>query len=153
MSGGGGPDPARTPTVLDAGASFDGLLTFRGAARVDGHLSGRVIADGCLVIGPRGRVEATVEVDELVVGGEFTGDAVARCRVELLASGRAAGSLRAPRFALAEGCLFDGRWQTVGPGADGAGEAAGPARAGAAAASEGGGAEPSAPPHAPTPRA
>lgn len=108
--------PAAIPTVLDAGASFDGLLTFRGAARVDGALTGRVVADGCLVVGPRGRVEASIEVDELVVAGELTGDVVARRRVEILASGRVAGRLRAPSFSLAEGCVFDGQWETVLPG-------------------------------------
>jgi cytoskeletal protein CcmA (bactofilin family) len=104
---------AAAPTVIDAGASFEGLLTFRGAARVDGILTGRVVADGCLVIGPRGKVAATVEVDELVVGGEFEGEALARTRVELLSTGRAAGRLRSPSFALAEGCRFDGHWETM----------------------------------------
>jgi cytoskeletal protein CcmA (bactofilin family) len=104
---------AAAPTVIDAGASFDGLLTFRGAARVDGILTGRVVADGCLVIGPRGKVTATIEVDELVVGGEFEGEAVARSRVELLSSARAVGRLRAPSFVLADGCRFDGHCETV----------------------------------------
>jgi cytoskeletal protein CcmA (bactofilin family) len=104
---------AAAPVVIDAGASFEGLLAFRGAARVEGHLRGRVVADGCLVIGPRGRVEATVEVDELVVGGEFAGEAFARTRVELLPSARATGTLRAASFALADGCVFDGRFETV----------------------------------------
>jgi cytoskeletal protein CcmA (bactofilin family) len=104
------------PTVIDAGASFEGLLTFRGSARVDGELTGRVVADGCLVIGPRGRVSATLEVDELVVAGAFEGDATARERVQLLSTSRVTGRLRAPRFALAEGCLFDGAWETLAPG-------------------------------------
>ena len=104
---------AEAPTVIDNGASFDGTFTFRGSARIDGVLTGRVVADGCLVIGPRGRVEAEVEVDELVVGGEFQGQARARARVELLSSGRAEGVLRSPSFSLADGCVFDGRWETT----------------------------------------
>jgi cytoskeletal protein CcmA (bactofilin family) len=104
---------AEAPTVIDSGASFDGIFTFRGSARIDGVLTGRVVADGCLVIGPRGRVEADVDVDELVVGGEFQGQARARARVELLSSGRAEGVLCAPSFSLAEGCVFDGRWETT----------------------------------------
>jgi len=104
---------AEAPTVIDSGASFDGVFTFRGSARIDGVLTGRVVADGCLVIGPRGRVEAEVEVDELVVGGEFRGEAEVRSRVELLSSGRAEGILRSPSFSLADGCVFDGRWETT----------------------------------------
>jgi cytoskeletal protein CcmA (bactofilin family) len=102
------------PTVVDAGATFEGVLTFRGAVRIDGQVTGKIVADGCLVIGPRGKVKATIEVDELVVAGEFEGEATARTRVELLAGGRATGRLRAPMFALADGCRFDGEWQTVG---------------------------------------
>jgi cytoskeletal protein CcmA (bactofilin family) len=105
------------PTVIDAGSTFEGILTFRGAVRVDGQLTGKIVADGCLVIGPRARVAATIEVDELVVAGEFDGDATARSRLELLASGRATGRLRAPCFVLAEGCRFDGDVVTVAPGA------------------------------------
>ena len=104
---------AEAPTVIDAGASFDGVFTFRGLARIDGVLTGRVVADGCLVIGPRGRVEAEVDVDEFVVGGEFRGKARARARVELLSSGRVEGVLSAPSFSLADGCVFDGRWETT----------------------------------------
>jgi cytoskeletal protein CcmA (bactofilin family) len=112
------------PTVIDAGSTFEGILTFRGAVRVDGQLTGKIVADGCLVIGPRGKVVATVEVDELIVAGEFEGDAVARSRVELLSGGRALGSLRAPIFVLAEGCRFDGAWQTVAAPAEDAADAA-----------------------------
>ena len=108
---------ADIPTVIDAGSTFEGVLTFRGAVRVDGQLTGKIVADGCLVIGPRAKVSATIEVDELVVAGEFEGDATARSRLELLASGRATGRLRAPCFVLAEGCRFDGDVQTVAPGA------------------------------------
>jgi cytoskeletal protein CcmA (bactofilin family) len=106
------------PTVIDAGSTFEGVLTFRGAVRVDGQLTGKIVADGCLVIGPRGKVTATIEVDELVIAGEFEGEATAHARLELLSSARATGRLRAPLFALAEGCRFDGAWQTLDASGD-----------------------------------
>ena len=107
---------AAAPTVIDAGASFEGLLTFRGSARVDGDLSGRVVADGCLVIGPRGRVDRDHRGGRARRGRRVRGRGDrALARVELLASGRVTGRLRAPSFSLAEGCLFDGQWETVVP--------------------------------------
>lgn len=102
-----------TPTVIDAGAQFDGTLTFRGSARIRGELVGRVVAEGTLWIDDGARVQADLEVDEVVVGGEVEGEIVARERVELLATSRVRGVLRAPRFALAEGCRFEGRFETV----------------------------------------
>lgn len=97
------------PSVLAPGAEFEGLLSFRGAARVDGELSGDVVAEGCLVIGEGAKVHARIEVDELIVGGELEGEIHARKRVELLPTARVVGSLRCPRLAVAEGGILEGR--------------------------------------------
>ena len=104
------------PTVLGPGAEFEGLLSFRGAARIDGTLSGDVVAEGCLVIGEGARVRARIEVDELVVGGELEGEIHARKRIELLNTARVVGSVRCPRLAVAEGGILEGRCEaTPGP--------------------------------------
>ena len=103
------------PAAVVAGASFQGLLTFRGQARVDGLVEGDVVAEGRLVVGPRGHVRARIEVDELVVGGVIEGDVQARDRIELLPSARVVGDLCAPRLSLADGCVLEGRCTTAPP--------------------------------------
>lgn len=111
-------------TLLGPGTAFEGLLTFRGRARVDGALTGQVRAAGTLVLGPTARVEATVEVDELILAGELRGDVVARTRVVLERGARLHGSLRAPVLRVEAGAVLDGPCRT-GPGATaGAGSAA-----------------------------
>jgi cytoskeletal protein CcmA (bactofilin family) len=100
---------SRAPTVLGAGASFDGVLAFRGTVHVEGQLRGDVIAQGSLKIEPQGRVEGRIEVDELVVAGVIEGDVYARRRVELLPTARVHGEVRTPALALAEGSVLDGR--------------------------------------------
>lgn len=107
--------PAERPstTLIGVGAAFDGLLTFSGAVRVDGHLSGRVVAEGRLEIGPEALVRADIEVDELIVAGDVQGDLRARQRLELRETARVIGILRAPRLALAPGCQFEGRCETA----------------------------------------
>lgn len=100
-------------TVLAPGTEFEGLLSFRGAARIDGKLSGDVVAEGCLVIGEGARVQARIEVDELIVGGEIEGEVHARERVELLKTARVVGSIRCPLLAVAEGGILEGRCETV----------------------------------------
>jgi cytoskeletal protein CcmA (bactofilin family) len=104
------------PTVLGPGTEFEGLLSFRGAARVDGKLSGDVVAEGCLVIGEGARVRARIEVDELIVGGELEGEIHARKRVELLDTARVVGSLRCPRLSVAEGGILEGRCEAAPEG-------------------------------------
>ena len=104
---------SQIPTVLARGAEFEGLLSFRGAARVDGELSGNVVAEGCLVIGEGARVRARIEVDELIVGGDLEGDVHARRRVELLRTARVVGTLRSPVLAVAEGGILEGRCERL----------------------------------------
>lgn len=103
------------PTVLGAGSHFDGLLTFRGAARVDGSITGTIHATGRLVIGPEAHVRAQVEVDELVVAGLLEGEVRAHQRTELMASGRLIGDLVTPRIKVAEGGVLQGRCRTTPP--------------------------------------
>jgi cytoskeletal protein CcmA (bactofilin family) len=119
--------PAERPstTLIGAGAAFDGLLTFSGTVRVDGRLSGRVVADGRLEIGPEALVRADIEVDELIVAGNVEGTLRARQRLELRDGARVLGSLRAPRLALAAGCRFDGRCDTDAPASPAAPSASG----------------------------
>lgn len=103
-------------TVIGPGTRFEGLLTFRGRARVEGSLSGEIVGHGLLVLGPGARAEAKVEVDELIVAGEIEGDVRARRRIELLASGTIRGDVETPRLVIAEGGRLLGRC-TTGPAA------------------------------------
>lgn len=103
------------PTVLAVGSHFDGLLTFRGAARVDGSITGTIHASGRLEIGPQAHVQAQVEVDELVVEGLLEGEVVAHQRAELLPSGQVVGSLVTPRVKVALGGILQGSCRTCSP--------------------------------------
>jgi cytoskeletal protein CcmA (bactofilin family) len=109
--------------VLGPGTAFEGLLTFRGAMRIEGRLSGDVRAEGRLVIGPEAQVRARVQVDELVVAGLLVGDVVASRRVEIQESARLEGSVQTPSLQVAEGGVLDGQLITgsaaqAGPGAN-----------------------------------
>jgi cytoskeletal protein CcmA (bactofilin family) len=105
--------PAPTCAV-GAGASFDGVLTFWGLARVDGQLRGEVVADGTLEVGPEADVHARVAVDVLIVEGLVEGEVVARERLEVRATGRITASVRTPRLVLAEGGRIEGRLEMGG---------------------------------------
>lgn len=115
------PSTVETALAVAAGTSFQGLLAFRGRARVEGSLSGEVIAEGALEIAAGARVQARVEVDELVVAGTLRGDAVARRRIELRPGARVLGELRAPTLAVSEGSVVEGHMETDAEGAPGAG--------------------------------
>ena len=106
------PEADESTSVLGPGTHFEGLLTFRGKARIDGQLVGEALGHGLLVVGAGAQLRARVTVDELVVAGEIEGDVVARKRVELLATGRIQGDVETPRLSIAEGGLLLGRCTT-----------------------------------------
>jgi cytoskeletal protein CcmA (bactofilin family) len=100
------------PSLLRASARFEGLLALRAPCRIDGCVSGEVVASDLLWIGRSARVNARIEAPEIVIEGEFDGEAEASGRIELLQTARVRARLDTPRLVLDEGCFFEGRCRT-----------------------------------------
>jgi cytoskeletal protein CcmA (bactofilin family) len=75
---------------------------------VEGTIEGRVRINRDLRVSTGGIVRATVEAQSVIVSGEVVGDCTASQRVEIQATGRLTGNIRAPRIVIAEGALFKG---------------------------------------------
>jgi len=106
--------PAGIPTVLESGTCFEGLVAFRGIVRVEGLVIGHVVADGTLILGPRGELRGRIEADRVMVEGACDGEIEARERIELGPTARVQGRITAPRLVMADGSVFDGRCE-AGP--------------------------------------
>jgi cytoskeletal protein CcmA (bactofilin family) len=102
--------PATTEitTLLGRGAAFDGRLRFEGTVRIDGKFKGEVSGD-TLVIGEDARVEAKLDVGEVIIRGTIVGDIKATRLIEIQASGRVKGDLTTPTLQIDKGAIFDGR--------------------------------------------
>jgi cytoskeletal protein CcmA (bactofilin family) len=107
------PAPGGPVCAVGAGARFQGLLSFWGAARVEGSLAGEVASRGTLEVGPAASVVGRVEVDVLIVEGSVEGEVFARERVEVLPGAHVTATIRTPRLAVAEGAHFEGRLDMV----------------------------------------
>jgi cytoskeletal protein CcmA (bactofilin family) len=105
-------DGSALPSVLRAGARFEGLIALRAPGRIDGRLNGEVVASGLLWIGRSARVQARVAAPEIIIAGEFDGEAEASGRIELRGTARVRAILETPRLVLAEGSFFEGRCRT-----------------------------------------
>lgn len=116
------PERALTPPapVIRQGAEFEGLVLLPAPARIDGRVSGDVIASGLVWIGESARVKARIQAEEVVVAGVVEGDVLARERIQLLATAHVSGALRAPRLVLADGSFLEGHCQTDSVGAEAA---------------------------------
>ena len=96
-------------TFLDAGTSFEVKISFNGAVRIDGHFRGTANADGVLVVGESGTIDAKLFVREIVILGSVVGEVTAKERVEIGPHGRVDGIVRSPRIRILDGAQVSAR--------------------------------------------
>ena len=104
--------PVRTvsPTlcVLGANTTIKGEILGDEDVVIEGTVEGQIRIGRELRIGQGGKVRATVSAQSVVVSGEMQGDCEAHTRVEIQATGRLIGNIRAPKIVIAEGAVFRG---------------------------------------------
>jgi cytoskeletal protein CcmA (bactofilin family) len=96
-------------SILSDGVEFQGELSFNHGIRVDGVVKGKIRSDACLVIGPKGKVEAEIAIRRVSIHGEFHGTIHASDRVEILKEGKVHGDLFTPCLIIEAGALFEGK--------------------------------------------
>jgi cytoskeletal protein CcmA (bactofilin family) len=94
--------------VIGAKTTIKGEITGDENIVVEGTVEGTIRVAHDLRIGPGGVVKATVSAQSVVVAGELLGDCHAAQRVQIEASGRMTGNIRAPRVVIVEGATFRG---------------------------------------------
>jgi cytoskeletal protein CcmA (bactofilin family) len=100
--------PRSAPCVIGAKTRFKGELTAEEDVTVEGTVEGHVKLARDLHVAQGGTVRADVSASSIVVSGEVVGDCSAQHKVELHATGRLTGNIRAPRIVIAEGAVFKG---------------------------------------------
>ena len=93
---------------IGKGVKVEGKLIFDGTVRIDGQFKGEVESNGTLVVGEDALLEATLNIDTIVVSGEIRGIINARSRVELRGPGKVLGDIRTPTLIVGEGVIFEG---------------------------------------------
>lgn len=106
-------DESKITGFFDDGTEFNGELKFKGTFRVDGFFHGRIESESHLVIGERGKVEAEVQVADVLINGEFRGNIIASDRVEVQSRGRVFGSIQTPKLIIEEGAYIEANCQTM----------------------------------------
>jgi cytoskeletal protein CcmA (bactofilin family) len=102
------PGAARSACVIGSRTVVKGEISGEEDVIVEGVLEGQVRINRDLKVGAGGVVKATVIAQSVVVSGELTGDCSASGRVEIQATGRLTGNIRAPKVVIAEGAMFKG---------------------------------------------
>jgi len=94
--------------VIGAKTKVSGEISGDEDLVVEGHVEGEIRITRDLRVGAGGVIKAKVSAQSVIVSGEIVGDCEATGRVELQATGKLTGNIRAPKIVIAEGALFRG---------------------------------------------
>lgn len=99
--------------VIGATARIEGNVYFSNCLRLEGSISGNVVAlsdrVGTLVVSERARVEGDVRAPHIVISGSITGTIYATEMLELQASSRVKGDVHYKSITMHHGALVEGR--------------------------------------------
>ena len=99
---------AGSACVVGAKTTIKGEVTGDEDVLVEGAIEGQVRISRDLRVAASGSVRATIEAQSVIVSGEVLGDCTAAVRVDIQATGKLTGNIRAPKIVIAEGAVFRG---------------------------------------------
>ncbi|PIV32126.1 MAG: cell shape determination protein CcmA [Lysobacterales bacterium CG02_land_8_20_14_3_00_62_12] len=99
-------------TLIGAGTSIRGDMSFSGGLRIDGQVVGIILAEGAdamLVLADKGRIEGEIRAPHVIINGLFKGEIFASERVELAAQARVTGNIHYKILEMAAGAQVTGQ--------------------------------------------
>jgi cytoskeletal protein CcmA (bactofilin family) len=100
--------------VIGAKTTVKGEISGDEDLLIEGNVEGQIRITRDLRVAPGAMLKATVEAQSVSVSGEIVGDCQATGRVEIQATGRLTGNIRAPKIVIAEGAMFRGNSDMTG---------------------------------------
>ena len=111
--------PDRIDTLISAGTRIGGNIAFSGGLRIDGEVTGDVVArpgsPSVLVIGREGRVRGDVRAARVLVNGVVTGSICATELLEVQPCARVAGELRYAALEIHRGAVIEAALKHAAP--------------------------------------
>ena len=95
-------------TIIGNSIVIDGEITGEEDLVIQGTVKGKISLRQSLFVENSGTVEADMEVANIEISGQVTGNIVASEKVELKNDGRMVGDIKSPRVLIADGALFKG---------------------------------------------
>ena len=98
----------RITTLIGKGSVVQGGFSAPDSARIDGTVNGDVEIEGTLVLGTSAEINGNIRAEEVVAGGEVTGNITAPARVELSATAKVIGDVCTETIVIDEHAIFQG---------------------------------------------
>ena len=105
-------------TTIGTSLVITGEVTSKEDITIHGQVKGQIsMVEGTLLVAPTARIEADVNVTNVTIHGNMSGNVAAGERVELTPTATVKGTLAAPAVILREGATFNGKIQVERKGA------------------------------------
>ncbi|MEI6126789.1 MAG: polymer-forming cytoskeletal protein [Pseudomonadota bacterium] len=103
----------RLDTLIGSGTIFEGSLTSKESICIEGTVRGKVVCEGSVIVGEKGKVDADIIADTVLLGGEVNGNIVSKSKLEITTSGKLKGDIKTGSLIIAEGVVFEGKCQMI----------------------------------------
>jgi len=93
-------------TIIGEHLSIEGTIRASEDVVIEGNVKGTIeIKSSQLTVGSKGKVEADVEADSVVIGGRMIGNVTAKNKVHVLKNADFSGQIKAKRIAVEDGAF------------------------------------------------
>ena len=107
-------DMNRLDTLIGSGTIIEGTITSKESICIEGTVrGGKIITEGSVIVSEKGRVDADIFADMVMLGGEVNGNIVSRNKLEITTKGKLRGDIKTGSLVIAEGVIFEGKCQMI----------------------------------------
>ena len=96
-------------SIIGEKARFNGDFVLQGSLRIDGVISGKIVSEGKVIVGPMGHVKTNIIARSVIVAGRVDGNIYALESVHLLEDARLYGDIISANMIMSDGVIFEGR--------------------------------------------
>jgi hypothetical protein len=100
-------------SLIGAGTTIEGNVSFKGGMRIDGTVKGIIQSEGqgesTLIVSESGRVEGEIRAPRVVINGEILGPVYATESAELMPKARVSGDLHYRKIEIHMGAQLTGQ--------------------------------------------
>lgn len=90
-------------TTLGEGVTFRGELSFDRLLRIDGDFEGELLSQGKVIVGPKGKVKADLNLREAIIEGHVEGNITVQEKLELRGEASVKGDIKAKSLSVDDG--------------------------------------------------
>jgi cytoskeletal protein CcmA (bactofilin family) len=102
-------EPTGTETIIAAEVEITGTVKAAGSIQFHGKLDGELISEADTTIGKGAEIKGNINAHSISIAGTIKGNISAKDRIQMLATAKVHGDIKAKRLTVEDGVTFIGR--------------------------------------------